>query len=388
MSAHTDAKPSRDVRLDFFRGLALCFIFLNHIPENVVSWVSNRNFGFSDATEIFVFVSGYSVILAFNSGYARVGWMLTAARILRRVWQIYTAHIFLFMVFVANIAFVADRFNPVFADEMGISHLLDAPHILLLQALLLKFKPVNMDVLPLYIVLLLAFPLLLPLLRRWPNAVLACSFALWAAVQVTHWNLPAYPSGGWYFNPLAWQLLFVIGAWCAVKRQSAPWRRLPARLFAPLSVLYLVFALAVVATWEFPALEHYMPGWLQQLIYPVVKTNLDAVRLLHFLAQAYLVVYFVPIDAAFLRWRAARPLIRCGSHSLEVFCLSVFLSFGGYFVLQEVDSGYPAQILVSAAGIGLMIGLAELMTLYRRYNSDLKGDVAPQVRPDLTGSRT
>ena len=47
----------RDLRLDLFRGLALWFIFIDHVPDNIVSWLTVRNYGFSDATEIFVYIS-------------------------------------------------------------------------------------------------------------------------------------------------------------------------------------------------------------------------------------------------------------------------------------------------------------------------------------------
>lgn len=364
MGAENGSKAERDLRLDFFRGLALLFIFLNHIPGNVVSWISNRNYGFSDATEIFVFISGYSVMLAFGALPERNGWLVTAARIGRRVWQIYTAHIFLFMVFVAHIAYVADRFNPVFAEEMGIAELFEQPHILMLQALLLKFKPANMDVLPMYIALLLVFPLLLWPLKRWPLATLGGSFLLWFAVQRLHWNLPAYPDGGWFFNPLAWQFLFLIGAWCALKRRQAPWHRLPTGLTSALCIAYLLFSFAIVCTWLYPPWAQYVPQWLRRLLYPIDKTELDLLRLLHFLAQAYLVVRFVPADAAFLRQPWSRPVLLCGKHSLDVFCASIFLSFAAQFVLVEVSPGLLAQFAVSLAGMALMVALAWLKTWY------------------------
>ncbi|MBP6817713.1 MAG: OpgC domain-containing protein [Ferrovibrio sp.] len=362
--AGVEGKAERDLRLDFFRGLALLFIFLNHIPGNVVSWISNRNYGFSDATEIFVFISGYSVMLAFGALPERVGWTVTAARIGRRVWQIYTAHIFLFMVFVAHIAYVADRFNPAFAEEMGIAELFEHPHILMLQALLLKFKPANMDVLPMYIALLLVFPLLLPLLKRWPKTLMAASFLLWLGVQQWHWNLPAYPEGGWFFNPLAWQFLFLIGAWCAMHRNAAPWRRLPAGLTSWAAGLYLLFAFAIVCTWLYPPWSQYVPHWLRRLLYPIDKTELDLLRLLHFLAQAYLVVRLVSPHAAFLSSRLARPVLLCGKHSLDVFCASIFLSFAAQFVLVEISPSLPAQFLVSLVGMGMMVALAYLLTWY------------------------
>src|ERR1700733_6203325 len=97
----------RDIRLDLFRGLALWFIFIDHIPTNIVSWLTVRNYGFSDATEIFVFISGYTAVIAYARMMARQGWVRAAARIWRRVWQLYVAHILLFVAFVALIAWLS-----------------------------------------------------------------------------------------------------------------------------------------------------------------------------------------------------------------------------------------------------------------------------------------
>jgi len=376
----TGLKPERDLRLDFFRGLSLMFIFLNHIPNNVVSWISNRNYGFSDATEIFVFISGYSVMLAYGGLPAKSGYVVTFARVWKRVWQIYTAHIFLFMIFITHIAYVSSHFNPVFAEEMGIVDLFEAPHILLLQALLLRFKPANMDVLPLYIALLFVFPFLLPILTRWPNRLLAASLLLWAIVQRTHWNFSAHPEGGWFFNPLAWQFLFLLGAWCALKRREAPWRRLPKWPTLAVAALYLLFSFAIVSTWNYPPWSGYVPDWLKRIIYPVDKTEQDILRLLHFLCLAYGAALLVKPQADWLKWRAVQPLMQCGKHSLHVFCAGIFLSFAAQFILVEFNPGYAMQFAVSFAGMALMIALAELMTWYKKAETS-PGKASPSAQP-------
>src|ERR1700730_6567146 len=211
------AATERDLRLDLFRGIALWLIFLDHIPENVVNWFTIRNYGFSDATEIFIFISGYTAAFVYGRAMRERGFLISSARVLRRAWQIYVAHIFLFTIFMTEIAYVAATFdNPLYAEEMKILHFLKQPDITILKALLLKFKPVNMDVLPLYIVLLLLFPPMLFLLVRHPNVALGGSAVGYALAWRLDWNLPAYPNGVWFFNPFAWQLLFVFGAWCAL----------------------------------------------------------------------------------------------------------------------------------------------------------------------------
>ena len=150
--APVSVTTGRDLRLDLFRGIALWLIFLDHIPSNLVAWITIRNYGFSDATEIFVFVSGYTAAFVYGKEMRERGFLIASAHILRRAWQIYVAHVFLFAIYLAEIAYVATSFeNPLYAEEMNILDFLKQPDLTIIQALLLKFKPANMDVLPLYI---------------------------------------------------------------------------------------------------------------------------------------------------------------------------------------------------------------------------------------------
>src|SRR5271166_3313030 len=169
----------RDLRLDLFRGIALWLIFLDHIPSNAVSWITIRNYGFSDATEIFIFISGYTAAFVYGKAMRERGFVVSGARILRRVWQIYVAHVFLFTIYLAEISYVATSFeNPLYSEEMGILDFLKQPDVTIVQALLLRFRPVNMDVLPLYIVLMLFLPVILWLLKWKTDVTLALSVAL------------------------------------------------------------------------------------------------------------------------------------------------------------------------------------------------------------------
>jgi hypothetical protein len=384
--APTALAQNRDLRLDVFRGLALWLIFLDHIPSNAVSWVTIRNYGFSDATEIFVFISGYTAAFVYGRAMRERGFVLATARVLRRAWQIYAAHIFLFMIYMAEIAYVAGSFdNPLYAEEMGILDFLKQPDVTLVQALLLKFKPAGMDVLPLYIILLVGFPPLLWLLLRVPVVALAASLTLYALSWQFDWNMPAYPSGEWAFNPFAWQLIFVFGAWCALGGSE----RLMALIRSPatqgLAVAYLLFAFLITLTWYFPRYGHYVPRWLADFMYPIDKTDLDPLRFAHFLALAVLTVRFVPRDWPPLHSELLRPLVLCGQHSLEIFCLGVFLAFAGHFFLVEVSDRIVAQVLVSALGIAAMIAAAWLLSWYKRAEGRASGSGPKQPDADLAG---
>lgn len=359
-------ESDRDLRLDLFRGLALWLIFLDHIPSNIVAWIAIRNYGFSDATEIFVFISGYTAAFVYGATMQRRGFIIAAARILKRAWQVYVAHIFLFAIYMAEIAYVASSFeNPLYAEEMGVFDFLRQPDVTLIQALLLKFKPANMDVLPLYIALLAFFPPYVWLLLRIPTLALFVSFAIYAVAWEFSINLPAYPSGHWAFNPFAWQLLFAFGAWCALggARRIGYFVRSPVAV--AFAVIYLFFSLAVVMTWYFPAYAHYVPRLLTEWMYPIDKANLDVLRLLHFFALVTLTVRFVPKDWPGLQSPWLRPAVLCGQHSLEIFCLGVFLAFAAHFAMIEISDGIAMQVLVSILGIAIMIAAAALMSWYR-----------------------
>ncbi len=376
----------RDLRLDLFRGIALWLIFLDHIPSNAVSWITIRNYGFSDATEIFVFISGYTAAFVYGRAMREHGFLIAGARVLKRAWQIYVAHVFLFAIYLAEIAYVAHSFsNPLYNEEMGVLDFLKNPDVTIVQALLLKFKPVNMDVLPLYIVLLLWFPPVLWLLLRAPSVALASSAILYALMWQFEWNIPAYPQGEWLFNPFAWQLLFVFGAWCALGGAQKLSRWVTSRVTIGLAFAYLLFAFFIAMTWYFPRLAAFVPKFVGEAIYPIDKTNLDVLRIVHFLSLAVITVWFVPRDWPALKSRIFWPAIVCGQHSLETFCLGVFLAFAGHFVFTEVSNRLLTHVIVSFSGIVIMVAAAALVSWYRRVERQGPGPRPPSVKPGYAG---
>ncbi|UPK27462.1 OpgC domain-containing protein [Bradyrhizobium sp. 195] len=357
----------RELRLDLFRGLALWLIFIDHLPASLLTWFTIRNYGFSDATEIFIFISGYTAAFVYGRAMLESGVLIATARILRRVWQIYVAHVFLFTIFLAEISYVATRFeNPLYTEEMGILDFLKQPDITIVQALLLRFRPVNMDVLPLYIVLMLALPLILWSMKWRPDFTLGLSVALYVVTWEYDLYLSAYPNGFWAFNPFAWQLLFVFGAWCALGGARRMSRILASPVTMWISIAYLAAAFCVTLTWYVPQLSHFMPKRIEQWMYPIDKTDLDVLRFTHFLALAALTVRFLPRDWPGLKSRWLRPLILCGQHSLEIFCLGVFLAFAGHFILAEVSGGAAMHALISLSGVLIMWGVAWVISWYKR----------------------
>ena len=374
---HADLPPSegRDLRLDLFRGLANWAIFLDHIPNNVVAWLTTRNYGFSDAADVFVFISGYTAAFVYARRMSAQGFVAGTALLMRRVWQLYVAHVLLFVFYLTAVHYLAHRFDVHhLMDEFNVARLMDDPVGILTHGLALDFKPLNLDVLPLYIVLMAGFPPLLWAMMRWPDLAVLASAAVYVASRQLGWNFPAYPSGGWYFNPFAWQFLFAIGAWTALggARRVQAFARSPITLVA--SIAYVMFALVVTLGERFDVLASLLPADLLGLFVPNDKTNLAPYRVVHLLALACIIVRIIPKDWQFLRSRLLRPALVCGQRSLEVFCTGIFLSFVGHFILETYSDSVNAQIAVSASGVVLMTGVA----LYRTWSRSLDVPIAPK----------
>lgn len=366
-------EKGRDLRLDLFRGIANWAIFLDHIPDNVVNWITTRNYGFSDAADLFVFISGYTASFVYARMMLERGFIVGATRLTKRVWQLYVAHIILFVIYIASISYLALRFGDSdMINEFNVAGLVDNATETLRQGLFLRFKPLNLDVLPLYIVLMGLFPPVLWFMLRKPDLTMALSIVLWLAARHYGLNLTAYPAGQWYFNPYAWQVLFVFGAWCAMggARRSGAVINSPITLWLCLG--YLAFALVMTMAGRFPTLGGMFPGWLFSAFNPNDKTNLAPYRFLHFVVIVILVIRFVPKDWPGLEWKVFDPLIVCGQQSLAVFCVGVFLSFVGHFELSMSSGSLFAQIFVSIAGIAIMTTVAYYISWSKKQDKPLK----------------
>jgi hypothetical protein len=358
---------SRDLRLDFFRGLALIFIFVDHIPENILNYFTIQAVQFFDAAEIFIFISGYTAALVYGQTLVSQGMLYATARILGRAWQLYVAHIFLFVMFIAEVSYTVTTFNnPMYNDEMRVGDFLNEPHVAIVKALLLEFQPTFLDILPLYILLLAIFPVVLLGLRWRPLIVLLPSFLLYLIVQATNLSVPAYPEGHvWYFNPLAWQFVFIAGAALGFPgRHGRRWSSW-ARPVLPIAAVVVAAGFVVKLSWTIHGIWDPFPGLLLKELWPVNKNNLSPIRVIPFFAAVAAVAIAVPVNAVILRSLAAKPLVLCGQQSLEIFCLGILLSALGHFVLSEYDSAISIQLLVNIAGILVMCLTARMLDWYK-----------------------
>jgi len=366
------AQRLRDARIDLFLGMANWFLFLDHIPNNVVSWMTLRNYGFSGAVDVVIFISGYAAAAAYAKIMLERGVIVGATRVLRRSWQLYAAFVALFAIYVVTIGDVANRYAaPDIIYDFNVAGLLEDPVRTVTHGLILQTRALNLDVLQLYVLLMACFPVVLWAMLRRPALTVAGSLVLYLAARHFDWNLPSFPDGNWYFNPLCWQLLFVLGAACALGEARNRLSTFASRILAGLGVAYLVFALAMTMAGRFPELGHALPVWLRDAFIPNDKTNLAPYRLIHFIVVAMFVTRLVPKDWRGLNWPVFKPLILCGQQSLAVFCAGVFLSFAGRLVLITNSGSLVEQILVSVLGIVIMTLVAGYISWSKRQDRPL-----------------
>jgi hypothetical protein len=357
----------RDPRLDFFRGLALFCIFLDHLPNNILASFTLQSVMFADAAEVFILISGYTAGMVYGRALERQGFLAAGVRVYHRVWQLYVAHIFLFMVFLAVVSYTEGTLNKsLYSEEFGATNFLNEPGLALVQALMLQFQPLFMDILPLYIVLLAVLPVVLSGFRFWQGAMTLASFALWLAVQIDNRiALSAYPGPDrvWFLNPFAWQALFMLGAWFGWRNIHGGVSWLSHRWLFWLAAALSLAGFLIRFNWTLhgfydplPVLISWKPLW------PFLsKTNLGLLRLMNVLAVALLVASLIRPQARFLVSPAAWPFLVCGRNSLYIFCLGILLSVLGHLVLNEFFGGLAMQFAVSMGGVVIMIAVAALL---------------------------
>jgi hypothetical protein len=354
-------RDNRDLRIDFFRGLALWWIFTDHIPGNVLGYYSLRNFALCDATEVFVLLAGFGAGIAYGSTMDRRGYAYAAVDVVRRAWTLFIAHIFLFVVYAAQVGYSASALDHIsYLDESHLDVLADAPYRALLEALVLRYQPSLLNILPLYVVLLLMFAAALPLLRR-PMLLLILSLVVYLTVRATGINLPSWIGGGWFFNPLTWQFLFVIGVILAYAPVQMPE---PRRLFDAVAILALLMGLVIIwGIWKHPLVVGMLPQPVAEVVLSIDKTSLDPLRLTSILSLLWLTARLVPREANWPDSRLAAPLVLIGQHSLPVFCFSIVVGFAGRLALEAYD-GPLMQVLVNVIGASSLVAVGSLAACY------------------------
>lgn len=350
------AKRPRDERLDLFRGLTMLIIFVAHLPENSWNaWIPAR-FGFSSGAELFVFCSGIASALAFGSVFTRRGLWLGTARIAYRIWQVYWAQIGLVLALIAlaaaldrvfGLAVLAQQFQPLLAD----------PENALLGLATLTWQPDYLDILPMYLVILALVPVMMLARRLHAALPFLIAAALYAAAWATGLNLSGNPwtGTGWFLNPFAWQFIFFIGFFTAMKWLPVP--RLGDRRLMMAAALFILISVPL-SFWGI--LEHWsLAQASRDLIIPASeKTDLHILRVLHFLALAYLVLSLIEPWRDRLNRGAGHLLILIGRQSLACFLASVVLARLLGTIADMEGRGELLVALLNLTGFALILATA------------------------------
>jgi hypothetical protein len=357
------APSQRDLRIDVFRGVALLMIFVNHVPGNVFEKLTSRNFGFSDAAEIFVFIAGYASALAYAGDFLDGRFATAVRRVLRRCRSLYLAHIAGVAAAIVIIAAAAWQVNdPTYYEWINLAPVFHNTVAAVIGMLALTHQPGYFNILPLYLVLLASLPLVFWGLRRSIGLTLLASLLLWLVANLFRINLPHYPNtDSWSFNPLAWQLLFVLGVVCGHwARRGETIVRFHPVLFAA-ATGYVMLGLWSVRTgswlhWDLGVLD-FLIAWN--------KSYLPFARLLHFLALAYVVLCLFRKPALYAS-HLCRPLLVLGQNGLPVFCLGSVVAVGAQVLRFEGDGSIMTDALLIGCGIFLQLALAEYLTWRKR----------------------
>src|SRR5215831_13614041 len=381
-------QSGRDLRLDLFRGLSLLVIFIDHIPNNVLSYITLHSIAFSDAAEVFIFISGYAAATVYGRALQRQGGLAATGQIYRRIWQLYVAHIFIFVILAAEVCYATLNLqNQTYSEDFGIDNFIDEPQVAIIKVLLLQYQPQFLDILPIYMILLGVFPVVLLLLQRCLPLPLILSGALYLLTLRFGWGPHSYPDNeAWYFNPLAWQFLFIIGATAGYSQHSR-WVFPGQGSWLPKLAIAITVAIGIVSiSWTIHGAYDAFPGLLLRELSPLVedKGNLAPLRLVSFLALAVTAAHFVGRDSRVLRWRVAQLIIRCGQHSLQVFCLGIVLSVLGYILLTFFRDNILTELAIDLTGIVTMIGIAALLTWYKANNvTNADAVIAPSANSEI-----
>lgn len=358
------APRARDPRLDFFRGVAMLIIFIAHVPDNPWAEYIPARFGWSDATEMFVFCSGFAAAIAFGGTFVKAGFGYGTARIGYRVWQIYVAHIAMF-VFIATLMVVGTRLlGTDHVEVLNLHWFFDNAADGLLGLFTLTYVPNYFDILPMYIGALLLIPVVMALSRIHVWAGMTFCAALYTANWLYGWGLPAEPgtSREWFFNPLAWQLLFFTGFGLAMGWIQAPPISRPLLWLAGGFVILSVPLAHWGTAQQFDALVRFREQyWMWQ-----DKTDFGLWRYLHFLALAYLAIALLKGREHLLTADWARPIIIVGRNSLPVFLLSMGLARVAGMAFDALGRQPVTLLAGHTVGLGIVIGFAYWCTLLKR----------------------
>lgn len=345
------AKPQQRVdEIDFWRGLALIIIFINHFQGNVVSFVTPKNYGFSDSAEAFVFLSGLSTSLAYKKYFSGFDYKNGCIRILRQVNKIYTSHIILTIIAILFYLALSHAIKITeILDVEGRGSILNKPIGTIVGIFSLTHQLGYFNILPLYVLFLLISPVLLFLgaWNRW--LMIFLSLSIYILARLFDLNIPSWPEKGtWYFNPLAWQLLFTLGVFFGFRMGDSK-----------LHIANFIYNLALIFTLIAAILVSNAFGTIPGLVDVIGqgidwdKSQLGLIRLIDFLALAC-VIYNSNISDKFKTMKLYQSAKMIGRNGLLIYIIGSLLSAGGTIIKEAYSLTYFFDILYVAFGMKLL----------------------------------
>lgn len=356
----------RSQQIDFFRGLALIIIFIDHIYNNRLGGYTLRGFGITDAAEIFFFCSGYVSAIVYTKALARTNFYSAQIKATKRSFFIYFFHIISFLMLIA--------ITIPLTDIEGVRNVLRARGLYEmfyndwstgLYFFTLQYQPFLFTILPAYIVLSLITPFFAWLLSRSPLLLFTLSISIYLATQLfPGFNLGQGPGNSpWVFNPFAYQFLFVIGMLFSnykyTNNYTIPMRR-------NILLIAIVFLITIFVLHNLiPFLhKHYQVfasyQYLSGLPY-TGKTNEEPLRIIHFLILMYVTVFFINLlrthlpDFYSALKKLARPVVLCGQNSIYIFTLGIILSYLGGYIIASFGNTASIWIPVNITGVLFML---------------------------------
>jgi hypothetical protein len=327
-----ESRQGRSIEVDFFRGIVLIVIVLDHIPGSALSHVMLHTYALCDSAEVFVFLGGYASAAAYMAVLAHRGVNAAKGRFFRRSWEIYRAYLLTAVLTLLSGAMLALlHLNQPAADESGWALFAVHPVRETFHILFLTRQPYLSSVLPMYVIFALCVPAAVPLARRAPFAALICSLLVWAFAPQLAALFSANDVANWSFNPFAWQLMFILGMLSRL-------HPLPPSFKASETARWLVriafAAVAAFAAVKLLVLTQPLPG--------AMKQHLAFSRVVNFIVIAMVAAYFVH-RGTIARLAAWLPsVVTVGRTGLVCFV-------GGTLISVLVDTATPHALHGAAA---------------------------------------
>lgn len=354
--------------IDFWRGVALVVIFINHFQGNIISFITPKNYAFSDSAEAFVFISGLSVALAYRRYFLKKDHIGGIAKLFQKASLLYFVHVFLTLAAVVLYWFGSSIMNvPDIITVDGRGALFSSPREAFVGVLGLTHQVGYFNILPIYVLFLLISPAILigGVKNRW--MMFSLSFVIYIVARHQNFNFPSWPEEGvWYFNPFTWQLLFSLGVFFGLGN-SEKMIGVNKSLFSA-SIIFTVLAALIVSNFF-----GFVPGFVDSAgkFLDWDKTQLGVVRIVDFLALAYL-IYASGITESLKRARFYPAVEKIGRNGLLIFCFASLLSAAGTIIKEAYALTGLFDLVFVAIGVKLLHAIAVAYETYAARRLEYK----------------